>query len=114
MSGGGTALLSVSRRRIELLVNKHSLTAALSCFIPVLQGSCLLILIVISPLSSILATLISSFEPWDHGNLDCNEWAGRWCPIKLAGNAAELGGGYTQFGHYNYFYDLLNYASPPN
>ena len=38
MSGGGTAL-SVSRRRIELLVNKHSLTAALSCFIPVLQGS---------------------------------------------------------------------------
>ena len=63
MSGGGTALLSVSRRRIELLVNKHSLTAALSCFIPVLQGSCLLILIVISPLSSILATLISSFEP---------------------------------------------------
>ena len=73
-----------------------------------------LIFIVISPLSSILATLISSFEPWDHGNLDCNEWAGRWCPIKLAGNAAELGGGYTQFGHYNYFYDLLNYASPPN
>ena len=65
--------------------------------------------------SSIPATLISSFEPWrDHGNLDCNEWAGRWCPIKLAGNAAELGGGYTQFGHYNYFYDLLNYASPPN